>query len=162
MKRKIKLFAYLLAALLSFFTANATTSFAYSVSKAEAVMEVVSGRMLYSFNAEEKLPMASTTKIITAITVLDNFDINKAIEIPSECVGVEGSSIYLKQGEKYTVSDLLYGLMLRSGNDAAETLAVTLAGSVSGFVKLMNETAKKVGAVNTSLVNPHGLNAENH
>ena len=62
-------------------------------------MEVESGRMLYSFNADEKLPMASTTKIITAITVLDNFDINKTVEVPSECVGVEGSSIYVKQGE---------------------------------------------------------------
>lgn len=162
MKRKIKLSAYLLAVLLSFFTINTTISYAYTVSKAEAVMEVMSGRMLYSFNAEEKLPMASTTKIITAITVLDNFDIYKTVEVPSECVGVEGSSIYLKQGEKYTVCDLLYGLMLRSGNDAAETLAVTLAGSVSEFVKLMNETMKKVGAVNSSLVNPHGLNAENH
>lgn len=162
MKRKIKLFAYLLAVLLSFFTINTAISYAYTVSKAEAVMEVMSGRMLYSFNAEEKLPMASTTKIITAITVLDNFDINKTVEVPSECVGIEGSSIYLKQGEKYTVCDLLYGLMLRSGNDAAETLAVALAGGVSDFVKLMNETAKKVGAFNTSLVNPHGLNAENH
>ena len=86
MKRKIKLFAYLLAVVLSFFTINTATSYAYTVSKAEAVMEVMSGRMLYSFNAEEKLPMASTTKIITAITVLDNFDINKTVEVPSECV----------------------------------------------------------------------------
>lgn len=135
---------------------------AYTESRAEAVMETGSGRMLYEKNSDEKLPMASTTKIVTAISVIENFDINKTVKVPPECVGTEGSSIYLKAGEEYTVKDLLYGLMLRSGNDAAETLAVALCGSVNDFVSVMNETAKKIGAKNSNFVNPHGLHNENH
>lgn len=131
-------------------------------SKAEAVVEIGSGRVLCEFNSTEKLPMASTTKIITAITVIDNFDLNEVVKIPKECVGVEGSSIYLREGEEYTAKDLLYGLMLRSGNDAAEALAVHFCGDIDAFVKKMNETAKKYGAMNTNLTNPHGLHDENH
>ena len=148
MKRKIKLF--LSVTLFAFLIVSPVfNAKAYTFSKAEAVMEVSSGRILTERNADEKLPMASTTKIVTAITVIDNFDTEKIITVPKECVGVEGSSIYLKADEKYKVIDLLYGLMLRSGNDAAETLAVTLSGSIENFVFLMNKTAEKAGAKNS-------------
>ena len=161
MIRKIKIiilvFCFISLLFIPFFPARA-----YAESKAEAVMEVVSGRMLYEKNSNEKLPMASTTKIVTAISVIENFDINKVVKVPAKCVGTEGSSIYLREGEKYTVLDLLYGLMLRSGNDAAETLAVCLSGSITDFVSVMNETAKKIGAVNSNFVNPHGLHNDNH
>lgn len=161
MKRKIKILlsiaVFVFLAVSPVFNAKA-----YSLSKAEAVMEVLSGRILSERNADEKLPMASTTKIVTAITVIDNFDTERVIVVPKQCVGTEGSSIYLKEGEKYKIIDLLYGLMLRSGNDAAETLAVVLSGSIKEFAALMNKTAEKAGATNSSFINPHGLSEENH
>ncbi len=127
-------------------------------SKAECVMEFESRRILYENNGEIRLPMASTTKIMTAITILENCkDLETPFEIPNEAVGVEGSSIYLKQGDKYSVSDLLYGLMLRSGNDAATALALKVGGSIANFSLLMNKTAQKAGALNSSFKNPHGL-----
>ncbi len=161
MKRRIKI-TVIVAAFLAILFSPAEKAGAFTVSKAEAVIEVASGRILYENNSLEKLPMASTTKIVTAITVIDNFDVEKTVVVPKDCEGKEGSSIYLKAGEKYKVIDLLYGLMLRSGNDAAETLSETLCGSVENFVKLMNETAKKTGAENSNFVNPHGLPCDNH
>lgn len=138
------------------YTVNAKT-----ISKGECVMEVESERILYSHNQDLKLPMASTTKILTAITVIDNFDINKKVTISKECVGIEGSSIYLREGEILTVKELLYGLMLRSGNDCAESLARLLIKR-SDFISLMNKTAKKIGANSSNFINPHGLHDENH
>ncbi len=129
---------------------------------AEIVMERDSGRILYSNNAEEKMPMASTTKIVTCMTVLENCDISKVVEISSLSVGVEGSSIYLKEGETLTVEALLYGLMLRSGNDAAHALAIYVGKSVENFAKMMNEFAHSCGAENSNFTNPHGLHDENH
>ncbi len=134
---------------------------AYTVSNGECVMEVNSGRILYSHNSDDKLPMASTTKILTALTVIENFDVNKEITVPKSAVGIEGSSIYLREGEKLTVKELLLGLMLRSGNDCAECLAQTLIPRPE-FITLMNKTAKKVGAKNSNFTNPHGLPDENH
>lgn len=161
MKRKIKIFT-IIALLFSVLIFSGGKAEAYTISKAETVMEVSSGRILFESDADEKLPMASTTKIVTAITVIDNFDVEKEVLVPEQCVGAEGSSIYLKEGEKYKIKDLLYGLMLRSGNDAAETLAVTLCGSIENFVKLMNETAIKTGATNSHFTNPHGLPDNEH
>ncbi len=131
------------------------------VSKAECVMEAESGRILSTFNEHQKLPNASTTKILTAITVIDNFDINKEVVVPKSAVGIEGSSIYLREGEHLTVKELLYGLMLRSGNDCAVCLASTLC-DYNEFISLMNKKAKEVGAINSNFVNPHGLHDENH
>lgn len=131
-------------------------------SVAEIVMEKTSGRILHEINANQKLPIASTTKTVTAITVIENYDLEQTVTVPKECVGVEGSSIYLKEGEKYSVKDLLFGLMLRSGNDCAETLAITLSGSISNFTDKMNDLATKCGAKNTNFVNPHGLHDDNH
>ncbi len=128
-----------------------------------AVIEASSGRLLYAKNPEQRREMASTTKICTAITVLEHCnDLEKTIEVPKEAVGVEGSSIYLQCGEKVKVIDLLYGLMLRSGNDCAVALAITTAGSIADFAALMNQTAVKAGATNSNFVNPHGLHHAEH
>ncbi|MBO5772344.1 MAG: D-alanyl-D-alanine carboxypeptidase, partial [Clostridia bacterium] len=109
------------------------------------------------------LPIASTTKIVTALTVLENLsNIDQIVQIDKRAVGIEGSSIYLREGEKYTVRQLLYGLMLQSGNDCAVQLALTVANNVENFANLMNLTAKKCGATESNFVNPHGLHNENH
>ena len=129
---------------------------------AEIVMEVNTGRVVYASNEHTKKYMASTTKILTAITVIENCDLAAKVTVGKETVGVEGSSIYLEAGEELTVEELLYGLMLRSGNDAAETLAVFTSGSVENFAALMNETASRIGAVNSHFVNPHGLHNDEH
>lgn len=127
------------------------------------VLERDTERVLNEKNADKKRPMASTTKIATAITVIDNVtDLDKLVRVPAAAVGVEGSSIYLEKDEELTVRDLLYGLMLQSGNDCAAALAITTAGSIENFATLMNETAAKVGADNTNFVNPHGLHHDEH
>lgn len=131
-------------------------------SKAEIVMEQSSGRVLHEYNADEKLPMASTTKILTAITVLKNFDVNQVVVVGDDTCNVDGSSVYLKSGDKYTALDLLYGLMLRSGNDCAETLAIAVSGGITDFSLLMNETAKSLGANDSHFSNPHGLPCDGH
>jgi len=134
-----------------------------SSAKSAFLMEALTGRVLYSKNAEQALPMASTTKIVTAITVLDNYDdLDTPIKINSKAVGVSGTSIYLQQNEELTVRELLYGLMLRSGNDASVALAYEVGGSVENFCEMMNTLAKKVGAENSNFVNPHGLDADGH
>lgn len=139
------------------------SSHSASHAQAECVMEADSRRILYERNAGERLPMASTTKILTAVTVLENCpDIGEEFPVPAEAAGVEGSSVYLKSGDIYSVEDLLYGLMLRSGNDCAEALALHTAGSIKGFSVLMNETAHKAGALDSSFKNPHGLPCPDH
>ncbi len=142
-----------------------TTSLAETVSCAASMIttEAGSGRVLYEKNADSRRPMASTTKIATAITVIDNVpDLEKTVVIPDCAVGVEGSSIYLSKGETASIRDLLYGLMLQSGNDCAVALAVTTAGSVEKFAALMNEMVRKCGANDTNFVTPHGLHDDNH
>lgn len=131
-------------------------------TSSEIVMETSTLRVLSENNAREKKYMASTTKILTALVIIENCDINEEITVGTKTVGVEGSSIYLEAGEKLSVKDLLYGLMLRSGNDCAETLAVHLSGSIEKFAYLMNETAAKIGAKDSNFVNPHGLHDDNH
>ncbi len=128
-----------------------------------AMIELDSGRLIAAKDKDKRLPMASTTKIVTAITVIENCeDLNNIVEVPGEAVGVEGSSIYLKSGERLSVKDLLYGLMLQSGNDCAVALAVYIAGSVENFAKMMNDTAEKIGAENSHFANPHGLHSDEH
>lgn len=135
---------------------------AYEVSRGEVVMEVSSGRLLYSHNESLTMPMASTTKIITAITIIEKCDLQSVIEVGSETTGIEGSSVYLKAGDRFTVEDLLYGLMLRSGNDCAETLAVFCSGSISAFCNEMQNTATRCGATDSRFANPHGLPCKGH
>lgn len=134
-----------------------------STSKsAEIVIEQSSGRILHEYNADTRMPMASTTKIMTALAVLENSDPDDLVIIPKEAQGIEGSSIYLKAGDCYTVKDLLYGLMLRSGNDSAVALAIHVAGSINAFSDIMNAKALELGAKNTNFTNPHGLHDDNH
>ncbi len=131
-------------------------------TSSEIVMEASTLRVLSENNAHEKKYMASTTKILTALVVIENCDIEEEITVGANTIGVEGSSIYLEAGEKLSVKDLLYGLMLRSGNDCAETLAVHVSGSIENFAALMNETAAKIGATDSHFVNPHGLHDDEH
>lgn len=135
-----------------------------SSAKSMVVIETNENKVLYSKNENEKLPMASTTKIVTALTVINNCkDLNKIVKIPLKATLVEGSSIYLRENEELTIKQLLYGLMLQSGNDAATALALEIGeGSLENFAKLMNETAKKCGANDSNFVTPHGLDDKNH
>lgn len=121
------------------------------------VMDIESGRILYEKNPHQKRLIASTTKIMTAIIVLENSDIQKEITIGDEVLSMEGTNIYIKPGETLTIKDLLYGLLLRSGNDAAISLAIGTLGSEEEFVGKMNEKAKEIGMKNTTFQNPHGL-----
>ncbi len=148
--------------------------FAGKYSTAEAIPEVFaqsyividsdSGRIIGSRNPNEKLPIASTTKILTTILAIENIEnIEKKIEVPAKCTGIEGSSIYLQPKQIVSIKDLLYGTMLRSGNDAAATLAAFAGRNCEdGFIDLMNKRAVELGAFNSSFSNPHGLNDENH
>ena len=131
-------------------------------NQAEIVMELNTGRVVHEFNAQSKKYMASTTKILTAITIIENCDLDEIVVVQKQTTGIEGSSIYLEEGEKLSVKHVLYGLMLRSGNDCAQTLAVHCSGSINEFAHLMNITAEKIGAKNSNFVNPHGLHDDNH
>ena len=161
-ERLIALVLLIVASLLLYCFCPIATARAYNKTSAIVVMNARNGEILYAENGEIKMEIASTTKILTAITVIENDDIFRVVTIPASAVGIEGSSIYLRAGEKWRIIDLLYGLMLRSGNDAAVALAEISAGSVSKFVERMNETAVKVGATKSRFTNPHGLHDEGH
>lgn len=126
------------------------------------VIEQSSRRVLYEKNAHEQRPMASTTKIMTALVALEYGYLDDVVTVSENASGVEGSSLYLGVGEKLTLRDLLYGLMLRSGNDAAVAIAEHIGGSVPHFVEMMNEKAKELGAYDTNFVTPNGLDADGH
>ena len=134
----------------------------YASAQAEIAMELSTGTTLMERNANARLPMASTTKILTAIIIIEDCNLDEEITVPDEAVGVEGSSIYLKKDEKIDVRDLLYGLMLRSGNDSATALAIHHSGSIEKFASAMNERAKKIGAGNSNFKNPSGLPNDEH
>ncbi|MCI5688988.1 MAG: D-alanyl-D-alanine carboxypeptidase [Emergencia sp.] len=139
-----------------------------SISAKQAILiDSKSGEVLFEKNADEKGYPASTTKIMTALVTLDICEeigapVDTLVKIPAEAVGVEGSSLYLKKGEERTLENLLYGVMLRSGNDGATALASIMGGNVEHFVDLMNEKARKLGCTGTNFVNPSGLYDENH
>lgn len=118
--------------------------------------------VIYEKNGYKQVPMASTTKIMTATVVLENCDITQTVEITQKAAGTGGSRLGLKHKDKITVRDLLYGLLLRSGNDAAVALAIHTAGSVEEFAKMMNQKAVELGLQNTHFVTPHGLDATQH
>ena len=135
------------------------------VSAHSAILtEMESGRVIYAKSESQRLPMASTTKIITAICALESegADMNREVEISAAAAGVEGSSMYLQQGERMTLGDLLHGLMLSSWNDAAIAVAETISGDTAAFVEKMNELAAHLGANDTHLTNPNGLPDDNH
>lgn len=131
-------------------------------AKSAILIERDSGRILYTHDPYKKLPPASTTKIMTALIALEYGNLDQKVKINNKSIGVEGSSIYLKQNETITLRDLVYGLMLRSGNDAAVAIAYHISGSVDEFCKIMNNKAKEIGAKNTNFTNPHGLHNDNH
>lgn len=126
------------------------------------VLDAVSGRVLFDRNADQQSLIASTTKIMTALIVCEQCNVLDRMRIPKEAVGIEGSSMYLREGEILTLQELLYGLMLSSGNDAATALAIYCGGTVEGFAELMNDKARILGLTGTHFVNPHGLDAPGH
>lgn len=132
----------------------------YAKATSTIAMDLDTGRILYSNNINEKRLIASITKVLTAIIVLETTDIEKEVEVGTEVLKMYGTNIYIEPGEKITIKDLLYGLLLRSGNDAAVTLAVTAAGSEEKFVELMNQKAKEIGMKNSAFKNPHGLDED--
>jgi len=134
-------------------TVNATSAIA---------IDTVSGRILYEKDAFTKRPMASTTKIMTAIIAIENNDINDIVKISKKAANTGGSSVHLKENQEIKLEELLYGLMLASGNDAAVAIAEHTAGTVEEFAKLMNQKALELGAFNTNFVTPHGLDADDH
>lgn len=127
------------------------------------LMDEESGRVIYEVNAHEKNRIASITKIMTAILAIESGQMDETVTISGNAFGTEGSSLYLKEGEKIKLEDLVYGLMLRSGNDAAVAISEKVGGSLDGFIWMMNQKAEEIGMKNSHFTNPHGLdNTKNH
>lgn len=149
--------AVLLAAVL-FFPVSVQ---ALSAEKA-ILVDAATGRVLYEKNADERSLIASTTKIMTALVVCEQCNVLDRMRIPKEAVGIEGSSMYLQEGEVLTLQELLYGLMLHSGNDAAVALAIYCGGTVEGFAEMMNDKARVLGMTQSHFENPNGLDSPGH
>ncbi len=130
--------------------------------KSVILVEAQSGRVLFAKNEKEKLPMASTTKIMTALLAAESGELEKEIVVTKEMLQVEGTSMGLLPGDTVTVEGLIYGMLLQSGNDAANVTALTLAGSKEKFADMMNRRAQELGMKNTHFVTPSGLDAEGH
>lgn len=158
MKRRIALLLCLL--LLLPVPARADGGFSLS-AKAACLIDAATGRVLYAQNADARLPMASTTKIMTALLALENCALDENVTAGENAYGVEGTSIYLSLGETLSMQNMLYGLMLRSGNDAAVAIAEHIAGSAQNFAQMMTARASELGA-DAIFANPHGLPAEGH
>ncbi|HET7579428.1 MAG TPA: D-alanyl-D-alanine carboxypeptidase family protein [Bacillales bacterium] len=148
---------FIIVVLLSHNFAFAETEPPQISAKSAVLMDRQSGRVLFAKDAHEKRRIASITKIMTAILAIESGKLNKKVTISDRAAYTEGSSLYLKPGEKVPLKDLVYGLMLRSGNDAAVAIAQAVGGSVEGFVYLMNEKAAQIGMTDTVFANPHGL-----
>lgn len=131
-------------------------------SEGAVLMDAATGKLLYAKNPNESLAPASTTKVMTALVVLENADLNEKVTISKNPPAVDGTRLGLIEGEVFTVNDLLHALLLLSGNDCAVALAEHVGGSVEGFVEMMNRKAKEIGANNTHFTNPSGLYDENH
>lgn len=131
-------------------------------SRIALIYDRTSGRVLYEKNGSKQTPMASTTKIMTAIVVTENSNLTDIVTIDSKAASTGGSRLGLKKNDKITIEDLLYGLMLRSGNDAAVALAIHVGGSISGFAEMMNKKAIELGLTNSHFVVPHGLDMQGH
>ncbi len=141
-----------------------TTVMAFDdVSAHSAILiEQSSGDVLFEKNAHQRLPMASTTKIMTALCAIETGDLTRTVAVHPNACGVEGSSIYLQAGDHLTMESLLYALMLESANDAAAAIAYEISGSIEGFADLMNGIAADLGLADTHFTNPHGLDDELH
>ncbi|MBQ7887038.1 MAG: D-alanyl-D-alanine carboxypeptidase [Clostridia bacterium] len=131
-------------------------------AKAACVLEVQTGRVLFESNMHARLPMASTTKVMTALLAIERGNAQDQVVCSQNAFGVPGTSVYLQMGETLTLEEMLLGLMLSSGNDAAVAIAEHIGGTVEDFVAMMNARAREIGAVNTHFANPHGLPDESH
>ncbi len=131
-------------------------------ARAATLFEPTTNTFLYSKCGDERLSMASTTKIMTALIAIENLELDEVVTVPRECVGIEGSSVYLEEGDKLTVRDLLYSVLLQSANDAATVLAIRIAGDIFSFAELMNKKAEELSLQNTHFENPHGLDSDEH
>ncbi len=131
-------------------------------ARASILIEAKTGRVLYESNAHEALPMASTTKVMTALLALERGNLDDMVTAGPNAFGVPGTSIYLSLGERLTLRDMLYGLMLASGNDAAVAIAEHIGGTVPDFCRMMTERAEEIGCENTVFTTPHGLPADGH
>lgn len=160
--KKLRAFLAVFLAVSAFAPVFAGAEIAGVKTSACSLVEVESQRVLYSENGDKQLPMASTTKIMTALVAIERGNLSDTVTITRESAGTEGSSIYLEVGETLTLEELLYGLMLHSGNDAAVAVAIHVGGSVSGFCEMMNQKARELGANSTHFVNPNGLPASGH
>lgn len=129
---------------------------------AGVVIDQDSGRILYEKNGDKVLAMASTTKIITALVAIENSSLNDVVVVSKKAAAIGGSTVGLREDERITMEELLYGLMLRSGNDSAIAIAEYIGGSVEKFAVMMNDKALELGAYNTSFVTPHGLDRDEH
>ena len=158
---KKRLFAGTAAVLLAAVLFLPVEAQAISAEKA-ILMDAVTGRILYEKDCDSQSLIASTTKIMTALVVCEQSNVLDRMRIPEEAVGIEGSSMYLQEGEILTVQELLYGMMLHSGNDAAVALAIYCGGTVEGFAELMNDKARVLGMKDSHFVNPNGLDAPGH
>ena len=156
-----RLFAGMAAALLAAISLFPGKVNAVSAEKA-ILLDAQTGYVLYEKLPDSRSLIASTTKIMTALIVCEQCNVLDRMRIPKEAVGIEGSSMYLKEGEVLTIQELLYGLMLHSGNDAAVALAIDCGGTVEGFVQLMNDKARQLGLENTQFENPNGLDSSGH
>ncbi len=153
-----KLIAIFCAVLISFSLSTPI----YAGTKSAVLIDAQTGRVLFEYNKDEKLPMASTTKIMTALLTLEQPNLDEYFTVDSNAIKVEGTSMGLKAGDKVTLRILAAGMLLASGNDGANAAAVRISGGIKPFVKLMNERAKAVGMSNTSFETPSGLDGENH
>lgn len=163
-KGVIKVIAMLLAAAaFPSFSVVSHAEKAPSISAKSAVLVNADTNItVFSKNGDTVLPMASTTKIMTCIVAIETGELDRRVRIPREAVGIEGTSLYLCEGDVLTMRDLLYGMMLRSANDCALAVALEIGGSIEGFATLMNEKATQLGLINTHFTNPHGLPDEEH
>lgn len=131
-------------------------------ARSYVLLDAATGRLLKAQTPDKKSLIASTTKIMTALVICEQCNVLDRMRIPKEAVGIEGSSLYLQEGEILTIQELLYGMMLHSGNDAATALAIYCGGTVEGFAQLMNDKARSLGLKNTHFENPHGLDGTDH
>ncbi|MGI5838311.1 MAG: D-alanyl-D-alanine carboxypeptidase family protein [bacterium] len=153
--------ATIVAALLLTVTAPASAAPVVN-TRAAILMDAATGMIIYQENAFARLPPASTTKIMTAVLALENGDMGAQVTTSRRAANTEGSSIWLQEGETLTLQEMLYGMLLKSGNDASVAIAEHVAGQESEFVRRMNRRAREIGAFNTCFVNPNGLPAPGH
>lgn len=158
MKKIISVFLCLIA----FFSLALHAKALFVSAESAVLIEAESGNIIYEKNAHTRRGMASTTKIMTALCAIESMDVGSAVTVPQEAVGIEGSSIYLKAGERITLENLLYALMLGSANDAAAAIAIAVSGSIEAFADLMNAKAEALGLHDTHFENPHGLDGTAH